>query len=427
MTSAFQTQNRAFAQKCFDDIRALSKDKLGVSRQGYSPVETETLEYLKKIGSDLGLEIKTDKAGNVWMTVPGKDRSLPALVSGSHVDSVPEGGNYDGLAGVVAALTVARAMKEGGFVPERDYTVLMMRMEESSWFGKCYVGSLGMTGQLTAADLALKHRSNGKTLAETIRECGFNPDDLTSGKPVVDLAKAMGAFIELHIEQGPTLDSSETTRTGIVTGIRGNLRHKAIRCVGETAHSGAVDKPFRHDAVLAFAELANTMDKHWDEWLAKGHDLVFTIGVVHTAPTSAIAIVPGEAAFSVDIRSLSQETLDGFMALFREEAEKIAAKRGVRFEFDGVIPSKPLTIHQGLRKHLTQASRAAGLNVLELPSGAGHDAVTFGSLGIPAAMIFVANQKGSHNPHEAMKIEDFMEGTEALWHSVKDFPKEGIR
>lgn len=117
-----------------------------------------------KIGVELNLEISTDKAGNVWMTVPGKNRELPALVSGSHADSVPQGGNYDGLAGIVAALTVARWMRETGYQPERDYTVLMMRMEESSWFGKCYVGSLGMTGQLTEKDLALKHRSNGKHL-----------------------------------------------------------------------------------------------------------------------------------------------------------------------------------------------------------------------------------------------------------------------
>ena len=169
MTTDFQKESLSFAQKCFDDVRAMSKDTTGVSRQGYGPVETKVLEYFKKIGEELKLEISTDKAGNVWMTVPGKNRNLPALVSGSHADSVPQGGNYDGLAGIVAALTVARWMRETGYQPERDYTVLMMRMEESSWFGKCYVGSLGMTGQLTEKDLALKHRSNGKTLAETIK------------------------------------------------------------------------------------------------------------------------------------------------------------------------------------------------------------------------------------------------------------------
>lgn len=426
MTTNFQSDSLAFAQKCFDDVREMSKDTLGVSRQGYSPVETKVLEYFKNIGTELGLEISTDKAGNVWMTLPGKNRDLPALVSGSHADSVPQGGNYDGLAGIVAALTVARWMKLTGYQPKRDYTVLMMRMEESSWFGKCYVGSLGMTGQLTNKELSLKHRSNGKTLAETIRECGFNPEDLTTGKPVVDLAK-MAAFIELHIEQGPTLDSSEDYRVGIVTGIRGNLRHKCVRCIGQTAHSGAVDKQFRHDAVLAFAELAYRMDCLWDEWLKEGHDLVFTMGVVHTSATSAIAIVPGEVSFSVDIRSLSQGTLDGFHALLVEEAEKIGKKRGVQFEFDDIIKSAPLAIHEGLREHLVTSATEAGLKVKKLPSGAGHDTVIFGSLGIPAAMIFVANQKGSHNPNEAMEMTDFIQGAEALWHAVKDFPVEGIR
>lgn len=425
MNTPFQTENLAFAQKCFDDIREMSKDVKGVSRQGYSKMETDVLNYFKKIGEELKLEISTDKAGNVWMTLPGKNRELPALVSGSHADSVPQGGNFDGLAGIVASLTVARWMRQTGYQPERDFTVLMMRMEESSWFGKCYVGSLGMTGQLTAHDLALKHRSSGKTLAEAIRECGVNPDDLTTGKPVIDLDK-MAAFIELHIEQGPTLDSSDT-RVGAVTGIRGNIRHKTIRCIGETAHSGAVDKQFRHDAVLAFAELAYKMDKNWDKWLKEDHDLVFTIGVVHTSATSAIAIVPGEVTFCVDIRSLSQDTLDGFHDLLLKEASKIAKKRGVKFEFDEPIPSQPLAIHKKLRKHLVKAAKLAKIPARELPSGAGHDSVIFGNLGIPTAMIFVANQDGSHNPNEKMKIEDFMQGAEVLWKAVETFPAKGMK
>ncbi len=425
MTTVFQEKNRDFAKKCFDDIRAMSKDVKGVSRQGYSEVETKVLQYFKDIGEQLNLEISTDKAGNVWMTLPGKNRSLPALVSGSHADSVPQGGNYDGLAGIVASLISARWMRETGFVPERDYTVLMMRMEESSWFGKCYVGSLGMTGQLTAKDLELKHRTNGKTLAQTISECGFNPDDLTKGVPVVDLNK-MAAFLELHIEQGPTLDSSDT-RVGIVTGIRGNFRHKNIKCIGETAHSGAVDKQFRHDAVLAMSELAYKMDLLWDDYLKEGKDLVFTIGVVHTSSTSAIAVVPGEVTFCVDIRSLHRETLEKFHQLLIDQANKIGARRGVKFEFDNLIVSEPLAIHKDLSNYLSATADKYGLKTRRLPSGAGHDTVIFGNLGIPAAMIFVANQDGSHNANEKMKLEDFMVGAEVLWDSVKEFPTKGFQ
>lgn len=426
MSNEFQNEMQLFAAKCFDDIREMSKDTLGVSRQGYSELETRVIGYFEAIGRELDLEITADKAGNVWMTLPGKDRSLPALVSGSHADSVPQGGNFDGLAGVVAAVTVARWMKLHNYVPQRDYTVLIMRMEESSWFGKCYVGSLGMTGQLTEKDLELKHRNTGLTLRETIKNCGFNPDDLTTGKPVVDLSR-MAGFIELHIEQGPTLDADEKIRTGVVTGIRGNLRHKNIRCIGQTAHSGAVDKQFRHDALLAFAELAHKMDLLWDKELEEGKDLVFTIGVVHTAASSAISVVPGEVTFCVDMRSLHQETLDEFHEMLVKEAEAIAAKRGVKFEFDGLICSKPLAIHQGLSDHLAKSAETAGVPARRLPSGAGHDTCIFGNLGIPAAMIFVANQKGSHNPNEAMKIEDFMQGAAVLLEAIKTYPEAEIR
>ena len=151
--SDLQVKGAGFAQKIFDDIREMSRDVLGVTRQGYSVKETEVHNYLRTIGESLNLEIVTDRAGNLWMTLPGEDRSLPAFVSGSHADSVPQGGNYDGLAGVVAALTVAWYMRETNYMPKRDYTVLVMRCEESSFFGKAYVGSLGMFGQLTEKDI----------------------------------------------------------------------------------------------------------------------------------------------------------------------------------------------------------------------------------------------------------------------------------
>ena len=169
------------------------------------------------------------------------------------------------------------------------------------------------------------------------------------------------------------------------------------------------------------------MDCLWDDWLKDGKDLVFTIGVVHTSATSAIAIVPGEVTFCCDIRSLHRETLEQFHALLLQQAEEIGKKRGVKFEFDKTIISEPLAIHENLMNHLDKSAREAGLNVRKLPSGAGHDSVIFGNLGIPAAMIFVANQDGSHNPHEKMKLEDFIQGADALWNAVKNFPIEGIK
>ena len=421
--SELQQKGLEFAKKIFDDIRAMSADVQGVTRQAFSAKETEVLDYLTKIGQSLQLEITPDRAGNVWMTLPGKDRSLPAFVAGSHVDSVPQGGNYDGLAGVTAALTVAWWMRQTGFQPVRDYTVLMMRGEESSFFGKAYMGSLGMLGKLTAKDLALKIRDGSCTLAEAMQSCGIDTEAVSSGKPLVDIDR-IAAFVELHIEQGPTLDAQKEARAGIVTGIRGNIRHKAVRILGEAAHSGATDKPYRHDALMAFTDWMQRVDRAWDRWLIQGEDLVFTVGVLKMASSAAISVIPGEVTFSVDIRSLSADTVKRFHDLMQKYGEEVASERGVKIEYDPALVTAPSGVEAALSDRLETSAKAEGIPCMRLASGAGHDSAVLGNNGIPVAMIFVANQLGSHNPHEAMKMEDFMQGTDILWAAVSHFDEK---
>lgn len=421
--SELQQKGLEFAKKIFDDIRAMSADVQGVTRQAFSAKETEVLDYLTKIGQSLQLEITLDRAGNVWMTLPGKDRSLPAFVAGSHVDSVPQGGNYDGLAGVTAALTVAWWMRQTGFQPVRDYTVLMMRGEESSFFGKAYMGSLGMLGKLTAKDLALKIRDGSCTLAEAMQSCGIDTEAVSGGKPLVDIDR-IAAFVELHIEQGPTLDAQKEARAGIVTGIRGNIRHKAVRILGEAAHSGATDKPYRHDALMAFTDWMQRVDRAWDRWLIQGEDLVFTVGVLKMASSAAISVIPGEVTFSVDIRSLSADTVKRFHELMQKYGEEVASERGVKIEYDPALVTAPSGVDAALSDRLETSAKAEGIPCMRLASGAGHDSAVLGNNGIPVAMIFVANQLGSHNPHEAMKMEDFMQGTDILWAAVSHFDEK---
>ncbi|HJI93727.1 MAG TPA: Zn-dependent hydrolase [Sutterellaceae bacterium] len=421
--SELQQKGLEFAKKIFDDIRAMSADVQGVTRQAFSAKETEVLDYLTKIGQSLQLEITLDRAGNVWMTLPGKDRSLPAFVAGSHVDSVPQGGNYDGLAGVTAALTVAWWMRQTGFQPVRDYTVLMMRGEESSFFGKAYMGSLGMLGKLTAKDLALKIRDGSCTLAEAMQSCGIDTEAVSGGKPLVDIDR-IAAFVELHIEQGPTLDAQKEARAGIVTGIRGNIRHKAVRILGEAAHSGATDKPYRHDALMAFTDWMQRVDRAWDRWLIQGEDLVFTVGVLKMASSAAISVIPGEVTFSVDIRSLSADTVKRFHDLMQKYGEEVASERGVKIEYDPALVTAPSGVDAALSDRLETSAKAEGIPCMRLASGAGHDSAVLGNNGIPVAMIFVANQLGSHNPHEAMKMEDFMQGTDILWAAVSHFDEK---
>ena len=352
--------------------------------------------------------------------MPGRDRTLPAFVAGSHVDSVPQGGNYDGLAGVTAALTVAWWMHRHQVQLERDYTVLMMRCEESSYFGKAYVGSLGMMGRLTQSDLMLRHRTEDITLGQCISACGLDPSKLTAGTPIVDLKK-IACFVELHIEQGPTLTSNDKVRVGVVTGIRGNVRHKNVVCHGETAHSGAVNKEFRHDAVMATAALLSCMDNHWQEWLDRGEDLVFTVGVIRTGATAAISVIPGEVSFTLDMRSLSADTCERFHQLLLEEAAALEKERGVRFDFDKPLYTAPGLVDQALSDRIYKAAEDNGIPCMRLPSGAGHDAAVIGAAGIPVGMIFIANQNGSHNPHEEMIMKDFMTGTDLLWQTVRQF------
>lgn len=421
--SELQQKGLEFAKIIFDDIRAMSADVQGVTRQAFSAKETEVLDYLTKIGQSLQLEITLDRAGNVWMTLPGKDRSLPAFVAGSHVDSVPQGGNYDGLAGVTAALTVAWWMRQTGFQPVRDYTVLMMRGEESSFFGKAYMGSLGMLGKLTAKDLALKIRDGSCTLAEAMQSCGIDTEAVSGGKPLVDIDR-IAAFVELHIEQGPTLDAQKEARAGIVTGIRGNIRHKAVRILGEAAHSGATDKPYRHDALMAFTDWMQRVDRAWDRWLIQGEDLVFTVGVLKMASSVAISVIPGEVTFSVDIRSLSADTVKRFHDLMQKYGEEVASERGVKIEYDPALVTAPSGVDAALSDRLETSAKAEGIPCMRLASGAGHDSAVLGNNGIPVAMIFVANQLGSHNPHEAMKMEDFMQGTDILWAAVSHFDEK---
>lgn len=421
--SELQQKGLEFAKKIFDDIRAMSADVQGVTRQAFSAKETEVLDYLTKIGQSLQLEITPDRAGNVWMSLPGKDRSLPAFVAGSHVDSVPQGGNYDGLAGVTAALTVAWWMRQTGFQPVRDYTVLMMRGEESSFFGKAYMGSLGMLGKLTAKDLALKIRDGSCTLAEAMQSCGIDTEAVSGGKPLVDIDR-IAAFVELHIEQGPTLDAQKEARAGIVTGIRGNIRHKAVRILGEAAHSGATDKPYRHDALMAFTDWMQRVDRAWDRWLIQGEDLVFTVGVLKMASSAAISVIPGEVTFSVDIRSLSADTVKRFHDLMQKYGEEVASERGVKIEYDPALVTAPSGVDAALSDRLETSAKAEGIPCMRLASGAGHDSAVLGNNGIPVAMIFVANQLGSHNPHEAMKMEDFMQGTDILWAAVSHFDEK---
>ena len=400
------------AATLFADVEKQTKDGPGVTRPSYGEAETRALKTLEAVATSHGLACHYDYAANLWIALPDGQPG-PATVIGSHLDSVPQGGNFDGLAGVIAGLLVLLHLKQTGTTPPTPIKVLALRGEESAWFGKAYMGSLALIGKLSAVDLDLKHRETGQTLGAAMADLDIPVDQIKAGHPLMDLA-SMGAYLELHIEQGPTMVARHWP-VSPVTGIRGNMRHNRIVCHGETGHSGAVPRWLRKDAVLAVAELLSRLDEHWRVLQQMGMDLVMTCGMVSTNPVShAVSVIPGEVSFSFEVRSQNEQTLEQFYQLMRNECEQISQSRGVTFSFDRQLFTQPAVMDADWLKRLTQACEAYGFETETMPSGAGHDAAVFANSGIPSGMLFIRNEHGSHNPHEAMEIDDFMLGVNVL-------------
>lgn len=389
-----------------DMLRDASLDEPGVTRDAYGKGEQLAHAIVREQAERLGLTIKVDGAGNMFMTWPGKNRDRPAWIIGSHLDSVPHGGNFDGGAGVVAGLAAIFAAMKTGREPPRPVTVLAIRAEESTWFPASYVGSRAAFGQLEPEALDLPRADTGQSLATHMSNLGFDPEWVRGGRSSI-LRDDVRAYVEVHIEQGPTLEM-ENIPLGLVTGISGSFRYRSARCIGSYGHSGAVPRRHRQDAVMALADLAMKLDRFWEEKERPETPLTITFGQVATDPTQhAFSKVPGEVAFCLDVRSTSTALVEDAHAAMLEFASEIEARRGVRFEWGPRSGSRPAPMDDALVRQLEDiASSCLGIRTIRMPSGAGHDAAVFSANGIPSAMIFVRNQNGSHNPDEAMRLED---------------------
>jgi N-carbamoyl-L-amino-acid hydrolase len=395
-----------------DEIGALTRDGAGITRESYGAGEEQAMQAIEQYAAELGFASERDRFQNVWLRLPLDARTEPPVVIGSHMDSVPQGGNFDGLAGVLAGMLVLDRLRDDP-TQAPPLRVLALRGEESAWYGKAYMGSLALLGKLPASALALRHRSGQGTLGEAMRRSGVDVDAVAQGEALLS-AGDIAAYLELHIEQGPVMVARGWPAT-VVTGIRGNIRHNRVRCLGETGHSGAVPRWLRKDAMLATADLLSRLDEHWRVLLQMGMDLVMTTGMCATPVAShAVSVIPGEVEFSFEVRSQSADTLDRFYQLMQEECRAVEKSRGVRFEFDTQIGSAPAMMDDAWIRRLEAAGQTLGAPVERLPSGAGHDAAVFANAGVPSAMVFVRNEHGSHNVHEAMEVSDFMQGVDLI-------------
>ena len=407
------TPDLDLAERLFADLRARTFDGVGITREAYGPGERIAHALVRAEAEALGLEIAVDPAGNMLMTLPGTDRAAPRVVIGSHLDSVPRGGNYDGAAGVLAGLAAVSGLRRAGVRPGRDIVVLAIRAEEGgAWFPTSFPGSRAALGILPPAALEVKRMDSGRTLAEHMAEEGFDPAAVRAGACLLAPA-SVAAYVELHIEQGPVLDA-DAIPVGVVTGIPGSRRWRAGRVLGEYNHSGATPRRFRRDAAIALAELACRLDDAWAELDAQGHSLVCTFCVLATTEQAGFTKIPGEARFQLDIRSVSQASVDAMAAALHRLVPDIEARRGVRFDLGAEMAAPPTPMHADVQAALAQAAAALGVACRSMPSGGGHDAVAFAQAGVPAGMLFVRNQNGSHNPHEDMRMADFADAASVV-------------
>jgi beta-ureidopropionase / N-carbamoyl-L-amino-acid hydrolase len=406
----------AFAGPLFEAIGKSSFDGVGFTRAAYGEGEQKAHDIVAAAARDLGLRVEVDAALNLSITLPGeKAASYPPLILGSHLDAVPQGGNFDGLAGVLAGLACLAAWRHSGRSPPANVMLLAIRAEESAWFGAQHVGSRALLGTLPLELLQQARRvDTDRSLGDHMREAGVDVCRLLRGTPLRHPSQIRG-YVELHIEQGPTL-TSRGLPLGVVSGIRGSRRCRRAICRGSYGHSGTVARALRNDAVFAVSELVMHMDELWraieDE---ERRDVVLTFGQFATdAAVHSVTTIPGVVNFSFDCRADSQNVLERVEIELLNAASAIAARRGVTFAFDPFTGDAPVEMDRGFQALLLRGARDLGVPSTMITSGAGHDAGDFAAAGVPSAMIFVRNDHGSHNPKEAMELRDFSEGVRLM-------------
>jgi N-carbamoyl-L-amino-acid hydrolase len=382
------------------------------TRRSFTPLFDEGRRRLVEWVEALGATVRVDTGGNLIARIEGTEQGLPAIAIGSHTDTVPAGGRFDGIAGVLAGLAVMRALVEAGERLRHPFELIDCLAEEPSEFGVSCIGSRAIAGQLTPAMLDQRDPA-GRRLGDAIRDVGGDPDRLVEAR-----RQDLGAFLEVHIEQGPVLETGALD-IGIVSSIVG-IRRLEIRFTGEAGHAGTSPMHLRRDAAYAGA-LALVGLRELAERIAGegGAYFVATVGIMEVLPGGS-NVVPGACRLVVDIRSADRTLTDRFVAeldgITRTAAE---TARVERTGFDTLSDGTPAECDPGLRSALTQAAAAEGLSTTQLASGAGHDTAFFARV-CPAAMIFIPCLKGvSHAPEEYATPEACAAGARVLLETVR--------
>lgn len=377
----------------------------GSNRPGYTAEEREAKRIVSGWMRQAGLEVKEDGAGNVFGRLEGTDSALPAIMSGSHVDSVPNGGHFDGTLGVIAALEVVEAWKQAGHQPKRTYEIAVFSDEEGARFNGGLNGSEAVTGNYDLAEKRQLRDGDGLSFREVLEQNGLDEASYVAARRDM---KDIALFVEVHIEQGKRLEKAGLP-CGIVTGIAGPCWME-ITFTGEAGHAGNTPMNDRKDALVAasaFITEVHTLPKEISD------SAVATIGKQEVYP-NGVNVIPEKVKLYADIRDIHLETRDALVEKIKRTAKKIADVYGVAVNWKENLRVKPTPIAEKTQELLEETLQEFDIPAFKLPSGAGHDAMIMGN-SVPIAMLFTKSKDGiSHSPKEWSDLNDCMQTIHVL-------------
>jgi allantoate deiminase len=398
-------------ERLWDRLMQLSEigkqESGGVTRLSFTDEERAAKDLVSSFMQEAGLHVYEDAVGNLIGRKEGRNPEAPVVLVGSHVDSVYNGGNFDGPLGVLAGVEVLQTMNEQGVVTEHPIEVIAFTDEEGARFSYGMIGSRGIAGVLKREELEHKDKQ-GVSIAEAMRRAGLDPERIGEAARPKGSVKA---YVELHIEQGKVLESRDLS-VGVVTGLAGPLWLQFF-LEGEAGHAGATPMGLRRDPLAAAAEIMLAIERV----AAKTGTSVGTVGQIRAFP-GGINIIPGRVEFSLDLRDVSQSVLDEVERQILAEAERICTERGVRLQLELLQRIPPVPCSPEIQEAAKQACVQLGFEPFTLPSGAGHDGMQLVDL-CPIGMIFIRSRDGiSHNPAEFSSREDCANGANVLYHTV---------
>ena len=364
----------------------------GVTRFPYSKEARDACSYLKKLMEAVGLAVRMDNSGAVIGRLEGK--SPATIMIGSHFDSVKHGGAYDGIAGVVCAIEVARLLKESGTELGYSLEVIATNDEEGARFNVGLFTGKVLLGQLTSEDLKAQVDADGVSVYQAMAAYGLKPEEIAEHK-----RDDIKAFIEIHIEQGPVLEA-EHKEIGIVDVIVG-IKRARIRINGRADHAGTMPMHMRKDAL----EQATKVISKIGDRARLFRNCVATVGYLQVEP-NVMNIIPQSVTFVVDIRGVDEETIMTQYYSLLADLDKMSLESGLTYDVENLLYAEPVRMDEEIKGHFETSCIERQYDYMHLPSGAGHDAQIFGAQ-LPAAMLFVPSAGGrSHCPEEKSEAKD---------------------